>query len=465
MLGKVFKAYDVRATYPKPLNERLAWEIGYASARYLTEQASVAGYDDPMMRHIVVGQDMRQSGPALATALKKGIRDFGGHVIDVGMVDTPLIYFAINFLGCAGGVMTTASHNPANYNGFKISKLFAKPVGMETGLDEIRRYAAMANEEKVDPKRGREEARDLWEAYTEHVLGFISPQLLNGQKKVHAVIDASNGMAGTMIPRVFEGVRGLTITKLNFDNSSGTFVHEPNPLVESNLAELKEKVLSTGADLGICFDGDADRCVVIDETARVIGCDLLTAWLARQFLRNHPGGTVVYDLRSSKALPELVEEAGGVAVRSRVGHVFMKQKLADEGAVFGGELSGHFYFRENFNADSGAIAMACVLSALAEGSKPLSRQIAPARRYVQSGEINFANEEKEEAIDRLRHAYPDAKIDELDGVTLDMGAWWCNVRMSNTEPLLRLNLEGPDQDTVDIALREISRYLGERVKH
>jgi len=465
MLGKVFKAYDIRAPYPKPLNEKLAWQIGYATARYLTEVASDAGYDDPMMRHIVVGRDMRQSGPALCDALKQGIRDAGCHVIDVGMVDTPLIYFAINFLSCAGGVQTTASHNPANYNGFKISKIHARPVGMDTGLDDIRRLAAMASQDKITPLNGREETRDLWPDYTEHVRRFLSEDLIDGSKTVRVAIDASNGMAGTMVPKVFGDVPGLEIIELNFDNAKGEFVHEPNPLVEANLEQLKETVLAEKADLGICFDGDADRCIVIDEKAQVVGCDLLTAWLAQRFLKDNPGAAIVYDLRSSKALPEMVGEAGGKPVKSRVGHVFMKQKLAETGAVFGGELSGHFYFRDNFCADSGAIAFASVVSALAETSGPLSRQIKPARRYAQSGEINFRTEEKEAALRKLKRSYPDAKVEELDGVTIDHGEWWCNVRMSNTEPLLRLNLEGADRETVEIALREISRYLGERVDH
>jgi phosphomannomutase len=465
MLGKVFKAYDVRATYPKPLNEKLAWQIGYGSAQYLTEQAAETGHDDPMMRHIVVGHDMRKSSPALSESLKQGIRDFGAHVIDVGMVDTPFIYFAINHLGCCGGIQTTASHNPANYNGFKISKISAKPVGMTTGLDDIRKYAAMADREKLTAKPGREETRDLWDAYRRHVRQFVHPKLLDGSRTLRVVIDASNGMAGTMIPAVFGDVPGLKITRLNFDNSTGEFVHEPNPLVDSNLQQLRDTVRTSKADVGICFDGDADRCVVIDEQASIIGCDHLTAWLAPMFLKEAPGAAVVYDLRSSKALAEMIVEAGGKPVKSRVGHVFMKQALADHNAVFGGELSGHFYFRRNFNADSGAIAFAAVVSGLASSNKPMSELVKPARRYSQSGEINFETEDKEAALDDLKRAYPRAKIEELDGVTVDLGDWWCNVRMSNTEPLLRLNLEGPDRPTVDALVNEVSRYLGRRVAH
>ncbi|MHC5026668.1 MAG: phosphomannomutase/phosphoglucomutase [Planctomycetota bacterium] len=465
MLGKVFKAYDVRAKYPKPLNEKLAWRIGYATAQYLVEMASEAGHDDPMMRHIVVGRDMRTHSPALATALREGINDFGAHVIEVGLVDTPFVSFAINHLGCCGGIQTTASHNPANYNGFKISRMKAKPVGEGTGLEIIRRYAAMAEREKIAPADGRFESRDLWDAYREHVHAFLSPELLDGSRTGSVVIDASNGMAGTMVPNLFQDVPGVKISKLNFDNSTGEFVHEPNPLVESNLAQLKERVRSEAADFGICFDGDADRLVVVDETGAMIGCDHLSAWLATRMLTTSPGSAVVYDLRSTKALAEMITEAGGRPVRSRVGHVFMKQRLAEESAVFGGELSGHFYFRDNFNADSGAIAFAAVASAVAEADAPVSMLTAPSRRYAQSGEINFETEDKDLALAELKEAYPDARTDELDGLTLDLGDWWCNVRMSNTEPLLRLNLEASDRGTVEALVTEVSAYLGTRVAH
>jgi phosphomannomutase len=463
MLGKVFKAYDIRAIYPKPLNEKLAWQIGYATGQHLTTEAAEAGYDDPMMRHVVVGRDMRTSSPALAQALKQGIRDFGAHVIDVGKVDTPFVSFAINHAGCCGGVEVTASHNPANYNGFKISRIGARPVGMTTGLEQIRRYAALVDRDKLDPRDGREEPRDLWDAYREHVLHSLDPALLEGRSTVKVVIDASNGMAGTMVPKVFGDIPGLSIVRLNFDNTKGEFVHEPNPLVEANLEQLREKVRQTGADLGICFDGDADRCMVVDENSEPVGCDLLTAWLAQDELARHPGSPIVYDLRSSKSVPEMIKAAGGRPVRSRVGHVFMKEKMEERDALFGGELSGHFYFRSNFYADSGAIAFAAVVSALIRAGGPISAQIQPARRYTQSGEINFESEDKEMAMEELREAYETAQFDDLDGLTVDLGSWWFNVRPSNTENLLRLNLEGADVETVKSRVAEVSKYLGRRV--
>lgn len=473
MLGRIFKAYDIRGTYPDLLNEQMAWQIGYGASKFLRDEAEAAGETTPMMRNIVVGRDMRKSSPSLCGQVIKGITDQGGDVIDVGMVDTSFIYFAVNHLDCAGGVMTTASHNPPQYNGFKISKRKAKPVGEATGLAEIRKRAAMVDKATLQPAHGRVEQRDLWEAYKEHVRAFLD---LGGQK-LKIVIDASNGMAGTMIPKLFgkkgADVPGLTIVELNFDNSKGEFVHEPNPLVAANLAQLQAAVVKEKAALGLCFDGDADRCVLVDEKGKIVGCDHLTALLAKHFLAKNKGSGIAYDLRSTKAVEEEIKAAGGVPVRGRVGHVFMKAALAEKHCVFGGELSGHFYFRDNFNADSGAIAMATVLTVLAKSGKTMSELIKPIARYAQSGEINFNIEDKDGALSNLKKAYgpgsaANGTTDELDGVTIDCfksQGWWCNVRKSNTEPLLRLNLEAKDQKTLDRMLSSISPMLGHKVDH
>jgi len=284
-------------------------------------------------------------------------------------------------------------------------------------------------------------------------------------------------IAGTMSPKIFgtngENVEGLEIIELNYDNTSGEFVHEPNPLVASNLVQLQEEVIKNSADLGICFDGDADRCVVVDEKGQIVGCDHLTAIMATYFLKDDPGSAIVYDLRSSKAVEEEIIKAGGIPIKGRVGHVFMKQELAEEKGVFGGELSGHFYFRDNFNADSGAIAMVAILSMLAKSGKKMSQLIAPVARYAQSGEINFENEEKDEAIAAIIEEIGpgsdvDADIEELDGVTLDCfdrEGWWCNIRKSNTEPLLRLNAEAKDPETLAKILATIEPMLGVKVAH
>lgn len=473
MLGRVFKAYDIRGTYPDPLTDQMAWQIGFGSSKFLRMEAHAAGETTPMMKNILVGRDMRKSSPALTRELIKGINDQGGDVIDVGMVDTPFIYFAINHLDCAGGVMTTASHNPPQYNGFKISKRHARPVGEATGLAEIRKHAAMVDRATAKPVGGRVEQRDLWGPYSEHVRHFLNLSGLKGGRTLRVVVDASNAMAGTMVPRVFgkkgEQPAGLEIIELNFENTSGVFAHEPNPLVAANLAPLQAAVKAEKADLGICFDGDADRLMVVDEKGRIVGCDHLTALLAKYFLASNPGSAVVYDLRSSKAVEEVVKAAGGVPVRGRVGHVFMKQAMAEHRAVFGGELSGHFYFRDNFNADSGAIAMATVLTILARTGKTMSGLIRPIARYAQSGEINFKHEDKDAAIAALEEALGrKGHIDELDGVTIDgfsRYGWWINVRKSNTEPLLRLNAEAKTETTLKRILNEVAPKLGHRVEH
>ncbi|MEN0019879.1 MAG: phosphomannomutase/phosphoglucomutase [Planctomycetota bacterium] len=468
MLGRVFKAYDIRGTYPDLLTDKMAWQIGFGASRYLIEDAAAAGETTPMMKNIVVGRDMRQSSPTLAAKLIEGVNTHGGDVIDVGLVDTPFIYFAVNYLDCAGGVQVTASHNPPKYNGFKISKRRAKPVGEETGLAEIRKHAATIEKAPPDPT-GRVEQRDLWDAYTKHVRYFLR----TGGKPIKVAIDASNGMAGTMVPKIFgdkgSAIDGLEIIEINFDNSKGEFVHEPNPLVASNVQPTVDAVLEHKADLGICFDGDADRCVVVDENGVIVGCDHLTAALAAWYLKKTGPGPIVYDLRSTKAVEEDVKAAGGTPIRSKVGHVNMKAALAEHGAVFGGELSGHFYFKDNFNADSGAIAMAVVLTALSESGGTMSEMVASARRYHQSGEINFEIEEKDEAIAAVEEAFIDrGTIDDLDGITIDCfhtEGWWANIRKSNTEPLLRLNAEARDAAMLEHALAEISPMLGTKVDH
>lgn len=475
MLGRIFKAYDIRGTYPDLLNETMAWQIGYGASKFLIGDATAAGDTTPMMHNIVVGRDMRASSPSLTKQLIQGINDQGGDVIDLGMCDTSMIYFAVNHLDCAGGVMVTASHNPPHYNGFKVSKRKAKPVGEATGLADIRKQAAMVDKGTAQKQNGRTQTRDLWAAYSKHVRSFLE---WPSDSKLKIVIDASNGMAGTMIPKLFgKGsplgqVPGLTILEVNFDNTSGNFAHEPNPLVESNLRQVQEAVIREKADLGVCFDGDADRCVIIDEKGKTVGCDHLTALLAKHFLAQTPGAAIVYDLRSTKAVAEEVTRAGGKPVRARVGHVFLKQAMADNNAVFGGELSGHFYFKNNYNADSGVISMCVVLSLLAKTKLPMSELITPIARYPQSGEINFSIEDKDGALNALRREFaPAAKgatIDELDGVTIDCfttHGWWCNIRKSNTEPLLRLNMEAKDAAILSRVLSEIAPKLGKRVDH
>ena len=459
MIDKIFKAYDVRAVYPSPLNEELAWKVGHATAQYL--KRSRASLEDGLKVEredtMVVGRDMRPHSPDLANALMDGIRSVGMNVIDVGMVDTSFIYFAINELGAVGGIMTTASHNPIQYNGFKISGPKAKPIGAASGLGDIKRIASTLRVGNTGLK-GKLVEQDLWPAYRAHVLKF-----LDLKRPMRVVVDASNGMAGKMVPAVFDNVPNLEIIPMLFE-ITGSFVHDPNPLVDSNLDMLKAKVLETKADLGGCFDGDADRCFFVDELGKTMGCDILTALMAKDFLLEKPGATIVYDLRSSKVVPDEITAAGGVPRRDRVGHAFIKKTMADTKAVFGGELSGHFYFQDNFYADSGAIAFAKVLSVLSKQPLPTSEQLKPLTKYVQTGEVNFHVDDKDAKIREIAEAYKTGKSDYLDGITVDMGPWWFNVRKSNTEPMLRLNLEAPTKAMLDEKYKELKKMLGEPVE-
>ncbi len=465
MIEKAFKAYDVRATYPTPLNEEGAWKVGHATAQFLKRSREKLAAEQKVKREntIVVGRDMRPHSPALATALSDGIRSVGLDVVDVGLVDTSFVYFAINYLDAVGGIMTTASHNPVQYNGFKISGPKAKPIGAATGLDDIKRITTTLRVGQTGLK-GKYEEQDLWVAYRAHV-----HQFLDLKRPMKVVVDASNGMAGKMIPKVFGDVPNLEVVPILFE-ITGSFVHEPNPLVESNLDMLKAKIREiesrqAAAHFGACFDGDADRCMFLDERARLIGSDIITALLAEDFLKRpeNKGATIIYDLRSSHAVPDAIKASGGVPRRDRVGHAFIKKTMADTKAVFGGELSGHLYFRDNFYADSAAVAFACVLSIVSAQDKPLGELVRKYYTYSHSGEMNFHVEDKDAKIRELADHYKKAQVDYLDGITIDFGDWWFNVRKSNTEPLLRLNLEAPTADKLDEKFRELKKVLGEPV--
>jgi phosphomannomutase len=369
------------------------------------------------------------------------------------MVDTPFIYFAVNHLGTCGGVQVTASHNPAKYNGFKVSGPGAKPVGEDTGLKDIKHIAVSLLHTKGKPT-GSVEKRDLTEEYKKHVLKFLQPKL----RKLKIVIDASNGMAGKMVPAIFSGL-GLELVELNF-KYDGTFKHEPNPLIEENLAELKAAVIREKCDLGVCFDGDADRLMMVDETGQTIGCDLMTALMAGYFLKKEPKSTIVYDLRSSRVVAEEIIKHGGTPRRERVGHAFMKKALRDSHGIFGGELSGHFYYRDNYCADSGLITFIHMLNIISQADSKVSEIVKPLRRYFASGEINFQVEDKKAKMDELAKRYRDGQVDSLDGVTVSYKDWWFNCRPSNTEPLLRLTVEAKTGELLKEKLKEIESVLG-----
>jgi phosphomannomutase len=456
-LDKVFKAYDIRGLYPTEVNEELAWKVGQATGQFL--RTLLSGYDrgQASVNRIVLGRDMRPHSEPLAKAVAEGIVASGLGCVDVGLCDTPMVYFAINHLGTCGGIQVTASHNPIEYNGLKISGLKARPIGSNTGLKEIKYIVTTVRRTAVPDAADKTQHVNLWAEYRAHILKFLKLA-----RPLTVAVDASNGMAGKMMPEVFTGA-DLKTLPINYEIGKG-FVHPPNPLVEENLHQIKELVKANTVDFGICYDGDADRCMFVDEKGQTIRADLVTALLAKHFLKTNPGATIIFDLRSSRVVAEEIRAAGGVPRRERVGHAFMKKTMADTHAVFGGELSGHFYFRDNFNADSGAIVFAVVASVVAAQDKPLSELVAPLRaRYVQSGELNFRVEDKQAKMDELRAKYVDGKADALDGVTIQYPDWWFNVRPSNTEPLLRLNVECRDAKQLSDRLGQLKAILGEPV--
>lgn len=457
-IDKVFKAYDVRGVYGEEFDEDLAWKIGHASASFL--RSLMSGYErgQAAANRLVVGYDMRPSSESLVTALIEGITSSGAGVMNIGLCDTPMMYWAVNHLGTCGGIMVTASHNPPHYNGFKVCGMKARPIGQDTGLKEVQRICGSIRRMPIGASMAPVQKLDLWPEYRKHVLKF-----LKAPRRLKVVVDASNGMGGKLFPMVFSDTN-VEIVPLNFEIGKG-FVHPPNPVVEANLAQLKAAVVEHKADLGICTDGDADRCVFVDETGRSITSDLMVALLARHFLKDHPGGVIVYDLVSSRVVAEEVKAAGGVPRRERVGHAFIKKALGDTHGLFGGERSGHFYFRDNWNCDSGAIAFATAISMLSAQDKTLSELVNPLRRMAQTGEINFEVKDKQASMNQVAKTFSDGKIEWTDGVTIEFPDWWCNVRASNTEPLLRLNLEAKDQATLDAKLQQLQAILGKPVDH
>lgn len=462
MLSKIFKAYDIRSTYPDPLNEEAARKVGFAIGTFLKKE------NDGKTGQILVSRDMRPHSPSLAGALTEGILGSGMNVVDLGMCDTSFMYFAIPRLEAAGGVQTTASHNPLNYNGFKISRQGAKPVGADSGLKDIQAIAEEIDGEVPAP-RGTEEQMDLWSEYRQHILKFFAPP----NRKLKVYIDASNGMAGELIPKTIEGIKNVEIVRENF-SIGGEFAHEPNPLVAENMIPTQQGVKREHADLGACFDGDADRCMIVDNNGEIIGCDHMCAWFAHHFValnRTDPAApnptTIVYDLRSSKVVEETIRELGAEPRMSKVGHVNMKANLRETKGIFGGELSGHFYFRANNFADSGAITLISALTILGQEGhhKTIADLVQPFRKYPQSGEINFEVEDKQGMMDLLEKKFGEkANVMHLDGVSVDAfetDGWWFNVRASNTEPLLRLNAEAKDQEQLDNLLKKLMDDLGE----
>ncbi len=434
-LDDIFKAYDVRGLVPDQLDVPRATAIGVGFARF-ARTAEGAGA-------IAVGRDMRSSGRELALALAAGILSEGLEVVDVGLVSTDLLYFASGHLDMPGA-MLTASHNPAAYNGIKFCLAAAKPVGQGSGLEEIRAVAeevlaaggVPAGHPAADP---RYRTADLLDAFAVHVRSFVDVASLRPMK---VVADAANGMGGLIAPSVFAGLP--VELEVLFGELDGTFPNHPaDPIQPENLVSLRARVLEVGADVGLAFDGDADRVFLVDDKAEPLSGSLTTGIVAAAMLEKYPGATILYNLICSKAVPEIITERGGTPVRTRVGHSFMKATMAETGAPFGGEHSGHYYFRDNFRADSGIIAAVTVLEVMSKARLPLSELRTPFERYADSGEINTHVGDAAAILSGVEERYlaAGAALDHLDGLTVDLGAWWFNLRSSNTEPLLRLNLE------------------------
>jgi len=441
--ASLFKAYDIRGVVPDELTPEIARKIGHALVAVIQPDT------------VVVGRDMRVSSPLLASALIEGIRDAGADVVDIGMVSTDALSFAVGKYGYPAGVMVTASHNPPEYNGFKISREDARALSLEEGLDDIRDLVAggkLAPAKPVDA-RGSLIRRDILDDYAKHMLSLIDTKKL---RSLRIAIDAGNGMAGVTVPRVFRDLP-IEVTPLFFE-PDGTFPNHPaNPIEPENVAELQRVVVENGYDLGAAFDGDADRVFLIDESGQAVGGDILTAMVASRMLDRNPGAAIVYNLISSRGVPELISDKGGRPIRSRVGHSYIKETMRQEDAVFGGEHSGHFYFRDNWYADSGMAALLYVLEMVSEADKPLSAVIAPLDHRFRSGEINsdVADAASVMAAIEERFRAEGAEIDHLDGLTVSFPSWWFNVRASNTQPLLRLNVEADDRPTLETRSAEV----------
>ena len=435
-LASIFKAYDVRGIYPEELDEDAARRIGAAFAEFTGAP------------EIVVGRDCRTSSPALAEAFSEGATGRGTDITDIGLATTDMLYLASGDLD-RPGAMFTASHNPPNWNGLKLCREGAAPVGEDTGLMTVRDLA----EGDLPPgeRKGTVRSRDLRARYVDHVLSFVEADSL---APLTVVADAANGMAGLVLPPIFERLP-LKLVGLYLD-LDGTFPNHPaDPIQPENQEDLRRAVTEHGADIGLAFDGDADRVFVVDEGARGVSGSIVTALVAEAMLKREPGAKVIHNLICSWVVPEVIRENGGQPIRTRVGHSLIKKVMAETGAVFGGEHSGHYYFRDHYRADSGLIAALLVLERLSESGVPLSELLAPYRRYHDSGEINSEVADQEGTIEAVARAFADGRQDRLDGLTVEFEDWWFNVRPSNTEPLLRLNVEARTEELLEEKTTEI----------
>jgi phosphomannomutase len=439
----IFKSYDVRGIVPAQLNEDIAYAIGRAFVQTMGR------------KNICIGRDMRPSGQAFMEALSRGATDGGADVTQVGLISTDAIYFAVGHYGFDGGIMITASHNPAQYNGFKFCGEHAAAISIETGLAQIRDLA-MSGEFATPARKGTIKQQEILADFATHCISFIDD--LAAIKPLRVAIDAGNGMAGETVPRIFDRLP-CTVFPLYFE-LDGTFPNHPaSPIEPENMVDLQRAVKQHRCDLGVAFDGDADRMFIVDENAQLIGGDIVTALVGVDTLRNNPGAKILYNLICSRSVPEAIRKAGGIPVRSKVGHSFIKQTMREEDIPFGGEHSGHFYFKRNWFADSGMIALMQCLNVFSRVPGPVSSAIAPIDTRFRSGEINSTVTDAQAKIAELQRHYAGAEIDFLDGITIQYPDWWLNVRPSNTEPLLRLNVEGDTRELMEQHRDEALRII------
>ncbi|MEZ0230756.1 MAG: phosphomannomutase/phosphoglucomutase [Planctomycetota bacterium] len=445
----IFKAYDVRGLYPRELDEETGRGLGFHFGKFLGGSGTVA-----------LGRDMRPSSTPLGEAVSDGLRRAGCSVLDIGLVTTPCLYFAVGSKSAKGGIMITASHNPAQYNGFKLCGAGATPIGSESGLKELE--AAVGSRAALPaPAKGASVTRwDPKPEYVAHLLRHAGGRI----GSLSVAFDCGNGAVGAILPQLLDELPQIRSTRLYFE-PDGTFPnHEANPLVEANLEDVKKAVKDGGCDLGVAYDGDGDRVFFIDEEGETIPSDLMTALLARRVLEKEKGAAIIFDLRSSRVVAEEVTAAGGRPVEERVGHSFIKKTMREQNAPFAGELSGHFYWRDHFYCDTALLTTVKVLALASEGRK-LSDLMRPLRRTTRSGEINFEVEDKDGALARLEKEFPGAEIARIDGVTVRLGEYWFNARKSNTEPLLRLNVEASSPAALAEAMRRVEGVLGKPSEH
>ncbi|VVB76017.1 Phosphomannomutase [Candidatus Tiddalikarchaeum anstoanum] len=435
----IFKSYDIRGVYPTEINEENVYKIARAYIEFTK------------FRKIVVGRDMRLSSPMLYSAIVRGLIDQGTEVIDVGEVSTPMFYYAVNKLDADGGMVITASHNPKEYNGLKLVKQKAEPIGEDSGLKDIEK---VFNEDHFQNSKsfGVITQRDLTKDYVNYVKSFGGN--IHGLK---IVIDCGNGMAGKTISGILKDFE-LNIVLL-YDKLDGSFPnHQSDPTKDENIRELQKKILEEKADLGLAFDGDADRLILIDEKGLRVPGDITTAIIAKEIL-THQKEKVLFDLRSSKSVPELIKNEGGIPIISKVGHSFIKKRMRDEGIFFAGELSGHYYFKDNFYTDSADIAMMKILSLFGSSGKKVSEFVKSFSKYYHSGEVNRNVADKDAVISRVEQKYKDGKVSHIDGVTIEFEHWWFNLRKSNTEPVVRLNLEADTKELMTEKLNEVTSLI------